>query len=97
MVLNGETPLVLEQGRPSTGILAICQPPDNVEMAFKVTYLAGLHKRRPNGLSIGEHVALGAWQRDAGGRSGREGKFVLKYFLLREAVRRKRQGAAKAV
>jgi hypothetical protein len=29
--------------------------------------------------------------------AGREGKFVLKYFLLREAVRRKRQGTAKAV
>jgi predicted Zn finger-like uncharacterized protein len=25
--------------------------------------------------------------------SGREGKFVLKYFLLREAIRRKRGGA----
>jgi hypothetical protein len=29
--------------------------------------------------------------------TGREGKFVLKYFLLREAVRRMRQGRAKAV
>jgi hypothetical protein len=29
--------------------------------------------------------------------AGREGQFVLKYFLLREAVRRKRQGTAKAV
>jgi predicted Zn finger-like uncharacterized protein len=29
--------------------------------------------------------------------TGREGKFVLKYFLLREAVRRRRQGKAKAV
>jgi len=29
--------------------------------------------------------------------TGREGKFVLKYFLLREAVRRRRQGRAKAV
>ena len=29
--------------------------------------------------------------------AGREGKFVLKYFLLREAVRRRRQGRAKAV
>ena len=28
---------------------------------------------------------------------GREGKFVLKYFLLREAVRRRRKGRAKAV
>jgi hypothetical protein len=28
---------------------------------------------------------------------GREGKFVLKYFLLREAVRRRRHGASKAV
>jgi hypothetical protein len=28
---------------------------------------------------------------------GREGKFVLKYFLLREAVRRKRYGTSKAV
>jgi hypothetical protein len=28
---------------------------------------------------------------------GREGKLVLKYFLLREAVRRTRQGRAKAV
>ena len=28
---------------------------------------------------------------------GREGKFVLKYFLLREAVRRTRRGALKAV
>jgi hypothetical protein len=27
----------------------------------------------------------------------REGEFVLKYFLLREAVRRRRQGRAKAV
>jgi transcription elongation factor Elf1 len=32
-----------------------------------------------------------------GSRAGREGKFVLKYFLLREAVRRRRQGRAKAV
>jgi hypothetical protein len=29
--------------------------------------------------------------------TGREGKFVLKYFLLREAVRRRRQDRAKAV
>jgi predicted Zn finger-like uncharacterized protein len=29
--------------------------------------------------------------------TAREGKFVLKYFLLREAVRRRRQGRAKAV
>jgi hypothetical protein len=29
--------------------------------------------------------------------TAREGKFVLKYFLLREAVRRRRQGTAKAV
>jgi predicted RNA-binding Zn-ribbon protein involved in translation (DUF1610 family) len=29
--------------------------------------------------------------------AGREGTFVLKYFLLREAVRRRRQGVAKAV
>ena len=29
--------------------------------------------------------------------AGREGKFVLKYFLLREAVRRRRKGRAKAV
>jgi hypothetical protein len=28
---------------------------------------------------------------------GREGKLVLKYFLLREAVRRTRHGASKAV
>jgi len=29
--------------------------------------------------------------------SGREGKLVLKYFLLREAVRRRRHGASKAI
>jgi hypothetical protein len=29
--------------------------------------------------------------------TAREGKFVLKYFLLRQAVRRRRQGRAKAV
>ena len=28
--------------------------------------------------------------------AGREGKFVLKYFFLREAIRRKRHGTAKA-
>jgi hypothetical protein len=32
-----------------------------------------------------------------GSLAGQEGKFLLKYFLLRKAVRRRRQGRAKAV